>query len=78
MVMPRPDVLVVKSTSARISTHGWNFLLQGPKGEGAMRVPFDFKAAKLVGGSYSLSGEDALELVDETRLMRVMRRRLAR
>jgi hypothetical protein len=35
-----------------------------------MRVPFDFKTPTLVGGSSSLSGEDALELVDEMRLMR--------
>ncbi len=43
-----------------------------------MRVPFDFKAPKLVGSFSSLSREDALELVDEVRVRKVITRRLAR
>ena len=64
--MPRPrDARSEVDFGTDIQAARWNFHLRGPKGDGAMRVPFDFKTPKLVGGSLSLSGEDALELVDE-------------
>ena len=66
--MPRPrDASSDVDFGTDIQAASLEFSSSRTEGRRRNVCPFDFKTPKLVGGFLSLSGEDALELVDEMR-----------